>query len=199
MTSRFRSLLVPACLLAIALAGPVSGAEPTPTPEPGAARDGSLTDAAGGRELRGAAATRDETGTIVITDDTLATLAARGGVTEATGTPAADLLAGEGEGGPVSRREAWRRAYAEQKELIAALAREIARLDQRIPELWNEFYAADDPSYRDGVIKPELDESLMRRDELERSLAAERPKLEDILEAARRDGAEPGWFRDLVE
>ena len=64
-------------------------------------------------------------------------------------------------------------------------------------KLTDDFYSRDDPAYRDGVVKPKLDQSLRRREELERQLAQEEPVLEQIKVDARRDGADPGWFREL--
>jgi hypothetical protein len=93
----------------------------------------------------------------------------------------------------------WRQTYTQQLERIAAIERQIADLDYQIPGLWNDFYSRDDPAYRDGVIKPKLDRALVRRDELAKQLEDERPKLQQIKEDARKDGAEPGWFRGIQE
>jgi hypothetical protein len=49
--------------------------------------------------------------------------------------------------------------------------------------------------YRDGVIKPKLDQALAQRQKLEVELQDEEAKLAQVKEAARRDGAQPGWFR----
>jgi len=53
--------------------------------------------------------------------------------------------------------------------------------------------------YRDGVIKPRLDRSLERREKLGVLLLEEEPKLAEIKEKARQDGAEPGWWREIKE
>jgi hypothetical protein len=94
-------------------------------------------------------------------------------------------------------RSHWRATYMQQVELVAKMRQEIERLDQEIPGLWRQFYAWDDPAYRDGVIKPKLDAALERRQELEQEIVAGEARLSEILEEARRAGAQPGWFRDL--
>ncbi len=94
-------------------------------------------------------------------------------------------------------RSYWRSQYTRQLELVESIGREIERLDKEIPGLWRQFYAWDDPAFRDGVIKPKLDAALEQREKLEQDLVAEQARLPEILEAARRSGALPGWFRDL--
>jgi hypothetical protein len=95
------------------------------------------------------------------------------------------------------QREYWRGLYEQQLDLVRSLEEQIAVLDEEIPGLWREFYARDDPMYRDGVIKPKLDEALERRGGLEEKLQTERERLPEILEKARRAGSKPGWFRGL--
>ena len=148
---------------------------------------------------------------IVITNDNLAELAAKGMLTEVTVTsdqarrrPAdrSDMGgAGGGERARATEEESkkahWRGRYKAQKAVIDAIKSEIESLDTEIPGLWNKFYSWDDPAYRDGVIKVQLDEKLARREELAKQLPEEEAKLPEILNEARRDGALPGWFRDL--
>ena len=45
------------------------------------------------------------------------------------------------------------------------------------------------------MIKPKLDEAMARRQKLETDLQEAQAKLSKIQEDARRDGAQPGWFR----
>jgi hypothetical protein len=106
-------------------------------------------------------------------------------------------LVGESQLEQEERRRYWRSRYERQLDLVASLEEQIEVLDNEIPGLWRDFYAWDDPMYRDGVIKPKLDEALTRRQSLEEKLGEERERLPKIKEGARRDGATPGWFRGL--
>ncbi|REJ82112.1 MAG: hypothetical protein DWQ36_04265 [Acidobacteria bacterium] len=85
-------------------------------------------------------------------------------------------------------RLAWREAYDSVPELEADAAR-----------LRNEFYAADDPFYRDREIKPAWDRTLDRIEEAKEEMQRFRDELEDLLERGRRAGALPGWLREGIE
>jgi hypothetical protein len=182
--------------LGLALAAGVGGAsEPTSTPTPAATRT-----------------------PIVITDDNLADYAAQGHLTTADSNTAESKSA---ERRPVHRssgdantriedaaadaaglaadekRQYWRRRYEQQLELLASIEDQIVILDREIPGLWRDFYAWDDPAYRDGVIKVQLDGALARSERLKQQLGVEREQLTKIRVEARKGGAEPGWFRGL--
>lgn len=177
---------------------------PSPTARPAGGR--SLSEIAKDTELKG-----NENGKpIVISDENLAEIASQGSVTsveKGRGNAADRRPVREPGRGTViepsdgdssdERRRYWRDQYERQVEIIEALQREIVNLDQEIPGLWRDFYAWDDPAYRDGVIKPKLDAAMERRKTLEEQLAAARPRLTEIKSDARREGAEPGWFRGL--
>lgn len=181
---------------------------PSPTPTPQPARGQSLADVAKDKKLKGdTAGTKD--GSIVISNENLSGYAAKGGLTTAkpgknpatrgvhTGT---NVKVVDSETLEQQRLKAfWQKRYMLQLERIAAIKRQIEELDLEIPALWNEFYARDDPMYRDGVIKPKLDRSLERRKNLEALLLEEEPKLAEIKEDARQAGGEPGWWRDVKE
>ena len=144
---------------------------------------------------------------IVIDNETLRKYADQGRVTTVETQPSrvsggTDLVGGFGtrtNGDEAAKRRYWRETYEQQLALVRSLERQIEILDREIPGLWRDFYARDDPMYRDGVIKPKLDEALARRSQMEGQLEAEREKLPKIRDAARRDGAQPGWFRGLDE
>lgn len=195
----------------LALVGSIALAatEPTPTPTPRPAGGQSLADAARDKKLKGDTGGAPG-GSIVISNENLDDYASRGGLTEAK--PGTQRKVGRGvHSGPgvkvvdaktaqtEERMHYWQQRYRQQLERIAAIKRQIETLDREIPRLWSDFYAWDDPAYRDSVIKPKLDVSLQRREALETQLRAEEPKLEDIKEEARKDGAEPGWFRAVKE
>ena len=97
------------------------------------------------------------------------------------------------------RKVFWQTRYKRQLALVENLRQQIETLDSEIPALWSDFYSRDDPAYRDGVIKPKLDRSLERREELAAQLLVEEPMIEQIKVEARKDGAEPGWFREIKQ
>jgi hypothetical protein len=106
-------------------------------------------------------------------------------------------MPGGEDGREAEKRRYWRALYEKQLKLVHTLEQQIDVLNREIPGLWRDFYARDDPAYRDGVIKPKLDEALSRWERMTGQLENERAKLPKIREDARRDGAKPGWFRGL--
>lgn len=199
----------------LGLCGPNLGAEeteptptPTPTPVPTPRTRGSVKSlaeiASKIRLKRPTPRTGEESGAVTITDENLVDLAQDRQLTQVSDSSApGDAEAapegvdtGEGEA-QEKKREYWRNRFRAQKKAIADLERRIEQLDEEIPRLWNQFYAWDDPAYRDSVIKPELDRKLQERQELVQRLPKERAKLDEIFREARRDGAQPGWFRNL--
>jgi len=175
----------------------VGAAEPSPTPTPAATRT-----------------------PIVITNENLADYAAQGHVTSADSATSGSAAAATRRpvhrttGSDVSKRvedavvdaprlaeeekkNYWRSRYEQQLDLVASMEDQIAVLDREIPGLWRQFYAWDDPAYRDGVIKVQLDAALQRSERLKDQLEVERAHLGEIRNAARKDGAQPGWFRGL--
>jgi hypothetical protein len=85
-------------------------------------------------------------------------------------------------------RLAWRDAY----DLLPDLQEDAARLR-------NDFYAADDPFYRDREIKPAWDRTLDRIEETKQEIERYRDELEDLMTRGRRAGALPGWLREGIE
>jgi hypothetical protein len=206
-----KSLLVnPIAALAAALAfgTPIAlaAAEPTPTPTPRPAGGQSLTDIAKNKELKGS--DKDSGKGIVISNENLSDYAAKGGLTTAkpgtqTGRPAHAgtnvRVLDRDESAKNERMLYWQGKYRSELERIANIKRQIQILDHEIPGLWRDFYAWDDPAYRDAVIKPQLDQAMNRRDSLETQLVQAEANLQQIREDARKDGAEPGWFRGIEE
>ena len=137
--------------------------EPSPTPTPRPAGGQSLTDVAKDKKLKGDT-TATSGGSIVITNENLSDYASKGGLTTAKpGTRPAtrgvhsgtNVTIVDSETSETNKRKAyWQQRYMQQLERIAAIKRQIEELDLEIPALWNDFYARDDPMYRDGVIKP---------------------------------------------
>jgi hypothetical protein len=96
------------------------------------------------------------------------------------------------------KRQYWTRRYQQQLELVASIEEQITILDREIPGLWRDFYAWDDPAYRDGVIKVQLDASLARSERLKTQLEVEKQQVKNIQNEARKAGASPGWFRGIA-
>jgi len=195
-------------ILVIFGSGASAADEPSPTPTPRAAGGQSLNEVAKNKKLKGDSAGATG-GSIVITNENLSDYASKGGLT--TANPGKNpATRGVHAGTNVSvidsetseqnkRKHYWQTKYTQQLERIASIKSQIKDLDLEIPALWNEFFARDDPMYRDGVIKPKIDRSLVRREELAKLLQEEEPKLAKIKEEARQDGGEPGWWRDIKE
>lgn len=177
---------------------------PTPTRTPRPAGGTSLNEMAKDTELKGG----EKGKTIVITNENLSEYAEKGAVTATGGSDSAkrrlvrdpgkvEVVQPSGPDHTDERRRFWQNAYKNQVELISSLRYQITVLDGEIPGLWRDFYAWDDPMYRDGVIKPKLDAATKRRTELEQELVDAEAKLSEIKGNARKDGAEPGWFRGM--
>jgi hypothetical protein len=194
----FRAVIVCFVVLAAAAVNSsaipgLSGADPTPTPKPAKTP-------------------------IVITNENLSDYAAQGHVTTTGSTSSAkakerrpvhrnevgensktvqDAVADAPQIATDERRKYWRDKYEQQVNLVASIEDQIRMLDYEIPGLWRDFYSRDDPAYRDGVIKPKLDEALARSSRLEKQLTDEQKMLDQIKVDARKDGAAPGWFRGI--
>ena len=178
---------------------------PTPTPRPGGGK--SLADVAKSKELKGA----EKGKPIVISNENLSDYASQRELTTASEKtqPASRPIHGGTGAGIVTnpavsasghddeRKRYWQGRYKQQLDLIESVKNQIQKLDSEIPGLWRDFYAWDDPAYRDGVIKPNLDSALARRDGLENQLREIEEELKQIKSSAREDGAEPGWFREI--
>ncbi len=178
---------------------------PTPTHTPRPAGGTALNEMAKDTELKGGEKGKE----IVITNENLADYADKGSVTAVSGAdsskrrPVRDPLKVEqAPSSPDSehsdeRRRYWQNEYKRQVDLVASIRNQITVLDGEIPGLWRDFYAWDDPMYRDGVIKPKLDAAMVRRQGLEEQLVESEARLSEIKNQARQDGAEPGWFRGI--
>lgn len=191
------------------MVGTIAGAsEPTRTPTPSTSSEKTLSDVAGGIELNKNAAGSDSS--IVISNENLSTLAGKGHLTEVTKSGPSQSKRGladaSGSGAGVEgqnpeyvetqeKKQYWQALYGQQLSLLEDIRRQIDILDYNIPGLWRDFYSWDDPAYRDGVIKPKLDEALAQRQKLEADLKNGENRLNEIVVASRKDGGQPGWFR----
>jgi len=179
--------------------GTGQGRQGAPTPTPGPSK-GTLADAGSLIQLD-ATATPSPAGPRIVIDN--ATVKAIAGETELT-TSSPSATPGSGQWDPVrsvdqrkDRRTKWRQRYADHLRLILATRERLDALDLALPDLWLEFYAEDDPDRREALVRKRLDSALEERDDLDRRLAEAESTLDDIVNQAWADGAEPGWFRDL--
>jgi hypothetical protein len=194
------ALALAACVALLGWAGPAAADDPEPTPTAKPAGKKTLGDVA--KELRlkgGEDSDKGDSKGIVISNRDLPEYADKGKITTAKPTTGGSAVPPRPEDGDdeESKREYWRNQYIKQLRVIEDLEREVEALDKQIPKLWSDFYAWDDPAYRDGVIKPKLDEAMARREQAEKQLAEEKLKPAEIKQEARKDGALPGWFRGL--
>ena len=93
----------------------------------------------------------------------------------------------------------WRGRILEARMNWASAVEESLRLEARVAELRQRFYAEDDPYYRDAQIKPAWDRALDRLEETRAAIEAHRLEVRTILEEGRRASALPGWLREGVE
>jgi hypothetical protein len=210
MTSKI--LLFARCVLlqgAILIAGALvwSSEEQTPTPTPRPVGEKSLSEVAKSKQLKGA----EKGKPIVISNENLSDYASQRELTTAseksqpssravhrgTGAGIVTTPAVSSSGNDNERKMYWQGRYKQQLDLVESVKNQIQELDYEIPGLWRDFYAWDDPAYRDGVIKPNLDSALARREGLETQLREGEEELKQIKSSAREDGGEPGWFREI--
>ncbi len=184
---------------------------PPPTPAP-TARPAPLRRATGSpsnslAEIAAKTRLRAGQGGIVITNENLRALAGDAELTSASGgaaPPAVTPQAGGGaRGGPDASEAAlqrlWQQRYQRARGYLRFLEDEERRLNAEVERLKTQFYATDDGFYRDREIKPAWDEALAKLNETRRLLTEARSLPDEVVQAARRDGALPGWFRGLPE
>ena len=174
----------------------IPSAEPDPQPQP------SLVEAAAAARAQRAALPPP---VLILTDENLHEHARHGKLTTAPapeptgGANNVEVAVADGEPAAVdpetywrgrarTAREEWRRAVDATQTLQAEAAR-----------LRREFYATDDPVYRDTVVRPAWDLALADLAAHQAAIGAAREPLAGILEAGRRSGALPGGLREGVE
>jgi hypothetical protein len=105
--------------------------------------------------------------------------------------------AAPGSGASDARKLRWQQQYVAALTRVAMLEASVKRLEAEANRLAREFYAHDDPAQRDGVIKPAWDKALADLKRAQAELEQAHAAVDDVVTAARQDGAEPGWFRGL--
>ncbi|MBZ5587984.1 MAG: hypothetical protein LAO05_05420 [Acidobacteriia bacterium] len=192
-------------VLALAHASPV--VEPSATPTPGAKppinillsrpdaepapRGGSLSEVAKHIKLK-LPANQPR----VLTNATVKQLAEGVELTTGVAGPrgSAAVPAGVNEDG---KKAKWQQRYRSAIERVHRLEADVKSLEARASGLERDFYAHDDPVYRDSVIKPAWDRAVSDLQATRADLEGAEKQPDEVLNAARRDGALPGWFRGL--
>ena len=152
---------------------------PRPTPRPG-----SLA-AYAEKVTLDRSALGDATSRLILTNDTIAGLAADGSITLGTMTQVdskkTQSVADNAE------RSRWQTAHHRQQQVISALERRRSQLELEIDQIEDLSLTAK--------TMARLEQSEAKLQLLDREIAAERAELARIVRDARRRGAEPGWFR----
>ncbi len=195
----------PAGEVVIKRGGEAAPAEPPPT-----LYEASL-------KARAERAAREGHATRVVTDTTLKQQAARGEITVANVPAAAieeesEAAPGDAEAAPapaggeeelsLSATDPelyWRRRVRDARLRWRAAVEQLAELEDTAAALRWDFYATDDPFYRDSQIKPAWDRALAQLEVARQSAEFEHESLQLILEDGRRAGALPGWLREGLE
>jgi hypothetical protein len=200
--------MIPVLLLAAAQATSASMEPPEPTPTPAVTilltrpeagpppQGSSLAEVAKRIKLRLPA-----NGPRVLTNDSVKQLAA--GV-ELTMSAAAPGGAGRGisvntSGAEDAKKAKWQQRYRTALQRARRLGSEVKTLEAQASGLERDFYAHDDPVYRVSTIKPNWDKTLVALEKARADLEQAQKQPDEVLNAARRDGALPGWFRGLED
>ena len=181
----------------VALNSP-TGAEhpPSPTPTVSPARQ-DLAQYARDHALRKDPGS--ENTSIVISDENLEGYAGATELTAVTPTHSGNKTT-DPKASPLNDdpRALWRRRVSDQLETIRKLKEEAVRLEPEIAELWQLFYRCDEPSERDDEIRPRLIHDIKALADIRQGINTAQSDLDKVLEEARKNGALPGWFRDLL-
>ena len=163
-------------------APPVSATDPPrPTPRPG-----SLAAYAEKTTLD-RSALGDGAGRLILTNDSVAGLAAGGSITLGTVAPADGQELNASGGANDTERSRWQAAHRKQRRVIAVLERQRAKLVTEIDQIEDLGLTAK--------VMARLDRAESKLRHLDEEIVREREALARIVRDARRRGAEPGWFR----
>jgi hypothetical protein len=106
---------------------------------------------------------------------------------------------GSGDSDDAGKKRFWVGLYQQARAYEKGLEDRVPELDGEVNRLRNEFYRTDDPAQRDGVIKPAWDKAMADWEQAKVDLEQAHGLAGKVMEAARQDGAAPGWFRGLPE
>lgn len=110
------------------------------------------------------------------------------------GAPAYNPDASDADASGRSKAD-WQALVAEARRQVASLEASVSDLQSTVAKLESDYYAWDDPAYRDGVIKPALDQARADLQAARQALPAARQRISDLEEEARKSGTPPGWLR----
>lgn len=170
-----------------------AAAKPTPAKPAPSTADSPLVAAA--KKAKGG---KVQTGTVITNDNMKGVKGPGGSVTYANpGDPNAPVYTPDEASAPGGGRtkEDWKAMISSARGAVSNLESRIVSLQSQASKLANDFYAWDDPAYRDGVIKPAWDRALASLEEAKNTLPDAKQRVSDIEEEARKAGVPPGWLR----
>ncbi len=179
-----RQLTILGCVFGLGWTSVLPATEPPgprPTPKPG-----TLAAVASSRSLI-RAPELDETGVIVITDDNLAQLGRGAALTLMTSTIAGPPPVETDHRADPKTREKWRKRVLAQSSVIARI--QARRFDAEA-ELNRLERGRLDGQALDRIAKAERNLQT-----IDAEIINEKKQLSTIIRQARKEGAEPGWFR----
>jgi hypothetical protein len=179
-----RQLTTLGCLFGLSWTSVLPAAEtpgPRPTPKPG-----TLAAIACSRSLN-RAPELDQTGVIVITDDNLDQLGRDATLTLLTSTIADSSVVETNHSADPKTREKWRKKVLAQSSVIARLE---ARRNDAEEELNRLERGKLDSRTLDRIAKAES-----KLQTIDAEIRSEKAQLSTIIREARKEGAQPGWFR----
>jgi hypothetical protein len=182
MTSR---LLLPSVLAVALLAPSIARAQQTPTLGQLAIKEQERRKA-----LKAA-------GKVVTNDDVprgAAPAAPAAAPEKATGKPAEAPAEPVKPGEPVKDEAWWKQRVSQVREELRRNEMFADALQTRINSLANDFASRDDP-YQRAEIAQERVKAIAELDRVKADLDANRKRIADIEEEARRAGVPPGWLR----
>lgn len=99
----------------------------------------------------------------------------------------------------LKNEEYWRKRAVDIRTRLRKAADAVEELEASAAGWRRRFYAEEDPSRRDGRIKPEWDRVLAELEENRQEVETTRQELDEFLDEGRRAGALPGWLREGAE
>jgi septal ring factor EnvC (AmiA/AmiB activator) len=185
------------CLAAALLWSQAQGGDDPPLTVGG--RPGRLAHLAARIELDRSAVGTDS-GQIVISDHNLQTLAARGRLTAVptaawSGPVGTSKNADKSSAQLADQERKWRGRYRRQLAKVRTLETRLATLDRRLKALEDAATSVARSLRQWAAARAKLESARSDRAALAERLDDERAELERIIREARREGAQPGWFR----
>jgi hypothetical protein len=171
------------CLTLSAASEAQTKTEPSPTPTPS---PGTLAAYASRISLDPRMAD-PSTGSVVITTEDLAELAAEGTVTFGEYTAGQQLPAKPADGSGGAQRGMWRARFLNQRKAVS-------KIEARRSEVLADIEAINRERVTPRTLA-RLDRAKVKLRLVDKELRRARLELARIVREARRRGAEPGWFR----